>query len=88
MSLFLSMCKVSARWCSLVLGASFVLGTPSAVLAQSSLTWAKVERLRNRVHLDDERLSRVRAVPRCERVVEQDDVAGAGDAFLDHLRLV
>lgn len=51
MTLFLSMCKVSARWCSVFLGASIILGMPSAALAQTSLTWAKVERLRNRVHL-------------------------------------
>ncbi|MBE9065076.1 FecR domain-containing protein [Leptolyngbya cf. ectocarpi LEGE 11479] len=45
------MCKVSARWCSVFLGASIILGIPGAALAQTSLTWAKVERLRNRVHL-------------------------------------
>ena len=57
------MCKVSARWCSLILGASVILGIPSAALAQTSLTWAKIERLRNRVHLipsdDSARLARV-----------------------------
>lgn len=45
------MCKVSARWCSFILGTSVILGIPNAALAQTPLTWAKVERLRNRVHL-------------------------------------
>ncbi|MEM1238400.1 MAG: FecR domain-containing protein [Cyanobacteria bacterium P01_H01_bin.26] len=43
--------KVSARWCSLLLGASVIFGIPSAAWAQTTLTWAKVERLRNRVHI-------------------------------------
>ncbi|MBT9316569.1 FecR family protein [Leptothoe spongobia] len=43
--------KVSARWCSLLLGTSFIFGIPGAALAQTSLTSARVERLRNRVHL-------------------------------------
>lgn len=55
--------KVSARWCSLLLGTSFLLGTPSGAVAQTSLTWAKVESLRNRVHLipsgNNARLARV-----------------------------
>ncbi|MEM1251298.1 MAG: FecR domain-containing protein [Cyanobacteria bacterium P01_H01_bin.21] len=57
------MCKVSARWYSLLLGAAFIFGFPVPALAQTSLTWAKVERLRNRVHLiprsSDARLARV-----------------------------
>ncbi len=55
--------KVSARWCSVLLGASLLLGIPKSVLAQTSLSWAKVERLRNRVHLipsnSNARLARV-----------------------------
>ena len=45
------MYKVSARWYSLLLGAAFIFSSPAAAFAQTSLTWAKVERLRNRVHL-------------------------------------
>ncbi|MEO1180982.1 MAG: FecR domain-containing protein [Cyanobacteria bacterium J06636_28] len=65
--------KVSARWCSLLLGTSFLLGTPSGAIAQTSLTWAKVESLRNRVHLipngNNARLARV------------SDVMSIGDAL-------
>ena len=65
--------KVSARWCSLLLGTSFLLGTPGGAIAQTSLTWAKVESLRNRVHLiptgNNARLARV------------SDVMSIGDAL-------
>ena len=67
------MCKVSARWYSLLLGAAFVLGIPSMALAQTSLTWARVERLRNRVHL----------IPnnRSARLARVEDVMNVGDAL-------
>ncbi|MFG6104588.1 FecR domain-containing protein [Leptothoe sp. EHU-05/26/07-4] len=67
------MCKVSARWYSLLLGAALIFGLPSAALAQSTLTWAKVERLRNRVHLIPNNRNARRA-----RVA---DVMGVGDAL-------
>lgn len=67
------MCKVSARWYSLLLGAALIFGLPSSALAQSTLTWAKVERLRNRVHL----------IPnnRNARLARVADVMGVGDAL-------
>lgn len=65
--------KVSARWCSFFLGTSFILSIPSAVFAQTSLNWAKVERLRNRVHLiPDGRNARLARVA---------DVMSIGDAL-------
>lgn len=51
MTFSFSMCKVSARWYSWFLGAAIVLGIPNGATAQTTLTWAKVETLRNRVHL-------------------------------------
>ncbi|ESA36250.1 hypothetical protein N836_07875 [Leptolyngbya sp. Heron Island J] len=67
------MCKVSARWYSLLLGAAFVFGVPSVAFAQTSLTWARVERLRNRVHL----------IPsnRSARLARVEDVLNVGDAL-------
>ncbi|MEM8614603.1 MAG: FecR family protein, partial [Cyanobacteria bacterium P01_H01_bin.105] len=65
--------KVSARWYSLLLGAALVVGIPSTALAQTSLTWAKVERLRNRVHL----------IPsnRNARLARVNDLMDVGDAL-------
>ncbi len=67
------MCKVSARCYSLLMGIAFTLGIPGAALAQSSLTWAKVEKLRNRVHL----------VPNNQRarLARIDDLMSVGDAL-------
>ncbi|MGD1853537.1 MAG: FecR domain-containing protein [Leptolyngbyaceae cyanobacterium] len=73
MSPYFTMRKVSPRWCSLLLGASFVFSIPSIAWAQNSLTWAKVERLRNRVHLIPSGYS-----PRLARVA---DVMNIGDAL-------
>ncbi|MEM9484757.1 MAG: FecR domain-containing protein [Cyanobacteria bacterium P01_F01_bin.116] len=65
--------KAAARWCSFFLGASFVISIPSAVFAQTSLNWAKVEALRNRVHL----------IPngRNARLARVADVMSIGDAL-------
>ena len=65
--------KVSARWYSFLLGAAFVMHSPGAALAQTSLTWAKVERLRNRVHL----------IPRNRnaRLARVEDVMTIGDSL-------
>lgn len=67
------MCKVSARWYSLLLGATLIFGIPSTAFAQTSLTWAKVERLRNRVHL----------IPsdRAARLARVADLMSVGDAL-------
>lgn len=67
------MYKVSARCYSFLLGAALVFGIPSTALAQTSLTWAKVERLRNRVHL----------IPsnRGARLARVTDVMSVGDAL-------
>ncbi|MEM6251431.1 MAG: FecR family protein [Cyanobacteria bacterium P01_D01_bin.156] len=51
MKSLLRMCKVSARWYSFLLGSASLLGLPSIALAQTPLTQARVETLRNRVHL-------------------------------------
>ena len=67
------MCKVSARWSSLLLGAAFVFGIPSPAFAQTSLTWARVERLRNRVHLIPNNHS--------ARLARVEDVMSVGDAL-------
>ena len=67
------MLKVSIRCCSFLLGAAIALGINSAAQAQNSLTWAKVERLRNRVHFIP-----TGRRPRLARVA---DVMGIGDAL-------
>ncbi|MEM9806184.1 MAG: FecR domain-containing protein [Cyanobacteria bacterium P01_D01_bin.56] len=51
MTFLFNMCKVSARRYSWLLSAAIVLGIPSGAIAQTTLNWAKVETLRNRVHL-------------------------------------
>ena len=52
MTSIFSMCKVSARWYSCLLGtAAIAFSIPNIASAQTSLTWAKVETVRNRVHL-------------------------------------
>ncbi|MEA5463056.1 FecR family protein [Leptothoe sp. PORK10 BA2] len=60
--------KVSAIWCSLLLGTALILGNPVKASAQTTLTSAKVESLRNRVHLiptgSNARLARVADVMR------------------------
>ena len=65
--------KVSARWYSLLLGAAFVFGVPGTAWAQTTLSWAKVERLRNRVHL----------IPsnRNARLARLNDFMNVGDAL-------
>lgn len=74
MSPYLTMRKVSARWCSLLLGTCLAFGIPAGTaLAQTSLTWAKVERLRNRVHLIPSGHS--------ARLARVSDVMNIGDAL-------
>lgn len=67
-----SMSKVSARWCSLILGASVILGTSGSAIAQT-LSTATVERLSNRVHL----------IPsgRNARLARVSDILNIGDAL-------
>jgi hypothetical protein len=65
--------KRSLSWCSLILSASTLVMAPGAALAQTSLSWARIEFLRNRVQL----------IPqgRSSRAARLSDIMAVGDAL-------